>query len=237
MSRHRRYYLAHRARLLEAERVRQQINAAAIAQRKKRYALAHSDEIAAYHRAYYVAHREGKKAANQARYRALTPEKQARRREKSREWERRARAKNPLTFRVAGRIKQARRRARARHYPDTWTLADSRFALAYWQGCCAVCGRAEGFWYTIALDHWIPLTDPACPGTVPGNLVPLCHAKKGIPSALARPCNNHKGPAAPQTWLQDTYGPVKGRKHWRAIERFLAAHRAYAVGTTEQCYA
>jgi hypothetical protein len=95
----------------------------------------------------------------------------------------------------------SRRRARKRFLPDTFTSQDWGRALNYWHGCCAICGAQDGFWNRITADHWIPLNDPSCPGTVPLNMVPLC-----------RSCNSRKRYTDPAAWLRKALGKKAAAK-------------------------
>lgn len=110
----------------------------------------------------------------------------------------RARRKTPKY-----RAFQHRYFARKRGLPDTFTADDWSRGLAYFKDRCAVCGRkvlygADLFGsYTLAMDHWIPLTSPDCPGTVPWNIVPLCHGHGG--------CNNRKRNRNAHEWLMEHF--------------------------------
>lgn len=106
-----------------------------------------------------------------------------------------------------------RRRARLLNLPFEFTGDDWQRALEYFQGCCAVCGRPQGLWHTLAQDHWIPITDPHCPGTVPSNIVPLCHGADG--------CNNLKSNIEPSKWLRTRYGKRKAERIQQRIEAFF----------------
>lgn len=144
--------------------------------------------------------------------------------EKVREWDRqryqrdyekrrgnneRYRKANPAVF-VA--ISQ-RRLARQRGLPRNFQKQDWLRALEYFKYCCAVCGRPRGLWHTLAADHWIPLILPNCPGTVPTNIVPLCHGIGG--------CNNRKNSTEPQEWLTRMYGSKKASAILRRIEAYF----------------
>lgn len=61
-------------------------------------------------------------------------------------------------------------RRRAKHLPFQWTLTDWLACLAAWKHRCAYCKRRR----RLEHDHVIPLSNPACPGTVPWNIVPSC---------------------------------------------------------------
>jgi 5-methylcytosine-specific restriction endonuclease McrA len=54
---------------------------------------------------------------------------------------------------------------------------------------CAYCRNNE----KVGIDHFIPLSDPACPGTVFGNAVPAC-----------RSCNASKRNKRLEEWRLDT---------------------------------
>lgn len=112
------------------------------------------------------------------------------------------------------------RYARKHSLPVAFRVSDWRFALEYFGNCCAVCGRPAGLWHTLAQDHWIPLTPNYNlkgdnPGSVPTNIVPLCHGLDG--------CNNRKHNNDPVVWLIDTFGPRKAKTINRRISRYFAA--------------
>lgn len=54
--------------------------------------------------------------------------------------------------------------------PNTFTDKHWQHALKYFNNKCAACGSAD----QIHQAHWIPLSRPECPGTVPSNMIPLC---------------------------------------------------------------
>lgn len=110
-----------------------------------------------------------------------------------------------------------RYRARKSGLLDNFTPADWQYALDYFGGCCAACGRQPGLWHTLAADHWIPLASSDCPGTVAWNIVPLCHGNDG--------CNNQKFSNNPADWLIEKFGPRKGRAILRKIEAFLESRK------------
>lgn len=110
------------------------------------------------------------------------------------------------------RAKNNRRRARMVNLPCLFTVDDWNFALEFFNHRCAVCGRPAGLWHTLAQDHWIPLSNPNCPGTVPSNIVPLCHGDNG--------CNNSKHSRDPIEWLNSRYGPQKAKHILKRIEEY-----------------
>jgi ribosomal protein L37AE/L43A len=102
---------------------------------------------------------------------------------------------------------------RKRSLPHAFTQQDWERALEYWGYRCAVCGRPRGLWHTLAADHWIPLTHPDCPGTVPTNIIPLCHGEGG--------CNNSKGKKMPDAWLEERLGKKEGFQKGVEIDRYF----------------
>ncbi len=111
-----------------------------------------------------------------------------------------------------------RRVARKRGAPYDFTAADWRFALTYWHQACAVCGAQEGFFHNVAKDHWVALSHPETPGTVPTNIVPLCNQLFG--------CNQSKGPKDGWSFLVERLGPRKAKATLREIDAYFAAVRA-----------
>jgi hypothetical protein len=119
-----------------------------------------------------------------------------------------------------------RRKARKRALPNDFTEADWQFALSYFNGCCAVCGAAPDLWLTIAADHWIPLNARRAdnPGTVPHNIVPLCHSKPGMPVGK-KPCNQSKKDKHAAEWLTSTLGKKKAKQIMARIDEFFSKVR------------
>ena len=109
---------------------------------------------------------------------------------------------------------QAKRKARARGLPDTFMPAHEQFCRQYFHYACAVCEQEEGFTFTLALDHWIPLSSPTCPGTVASNIVVLCHGEQG--------CNNSKQDKDPSIWLLRKFGKHKAATILKKIEAYFA---------------
>jgi hypothetical protein len=116
---------------------------------------------------------------------------------------------------------RARRAARKRGLPAQWTKQDWMRALAHWQNACAVCGNQEGLFWTLVPDHWIPLSHPSCPGTIPTNIIPLCHNRRGNYQS----CNNTKTNRDPVTWLEDKLGIRKATQKLRAIHDYFESVR------------
>jgi len=114
-------------------------------------------------------------------------------------------------------IYKQRRKARLKELPANFSEVDWCNALNYWNGCCAICSRPLNDLFgthKAAMDHWIPLTSPDCPGTIASNILPLCHGIEG--------CNNRKRDDEPRSWVLQTFGKTKGFKILSAIDRYFA---------------
>lgn len=102
-----------------------------------------------------------------------------------------------------------RYRARKRELPDTFTLEQWLKCLTYFNYSCAVC-RIEFGDTTPHADHWIPLNNPDCLGTVVTNIVCLCGT-----------CNLSKNAKLPKTWLMGRYGVDRASEILRRIETYF----------------
>lgn len=180
--------------------------------KSKKYHQGNIDAIHEYDRAYYQANHE-RLLEKQRRY-------EERNRDRARERSKQYRLKNPSKYKdwiasnpTRARAYKTRRGARKQGLPDNFTSTDWQFALDYFKGCCAVCGRPPGFWHILAADHWIPLIDPDCPGTIPINIVPLCHGNGG--------CNNRKNAQLPEQWVITTFGKREGKAILLRVAEFF----------------
>lgn len=121
---------------------------------------------------------------------------------------------NPEKANAHGR----KRKTVKRGLPSTFTYVEQAFCRQYFQYACAACGHEEGFHWTIALDHWIPLKADTCPGTTSLNMIPLCHGRGG--------CNNSKGTKDPVVWLNTRFGPRKATQILTKIAAYFEVVRA-----------
>jgi hypothetical protein len=129
------------------------------------------------------------------------------------------RYQNP-EFKQRSNLRYHRYIARKFGLPDNFNSQDWQHVVDYFHGCCAVCGRQANDLFgthTLAADHWIPLTSPDCPGTVPWNIVPLCHGLGG--------CNNQKHNADPVVWLTQKLGKPRAAKKLAEIAAFFETVR------------
>ena len=175
----------------KAERMREykRVNAEKISERKREYRQENAEKIHERNRKY-----------NQANVEKI--------RERSRKWQQ----ANPEKRRVTGQRREARKRA----LPDTLTNEQWSYAVDYFHGCCAVCGRQTPDLlntHTLAIDHWIPLNSPDCTGTIATNIIPLCHGIEG--------CNNRKSDKPAEQWLTETYGKRKAKQILTRIEAYF----------------
>jgi 5-methylcytosine-specific restriction endonuclease McrA len=111
-------------------------------------------------------------------------------------------------------VKTLRRRARKLSLPDIFTGEQWQYAVGYFNGCCAACGRQGNDLFgthTLAADHWIPLSHPDCLGTVAWNIIPLCHGEGG--------CNNSKNDKLPGVWLRENF---TDRENMEIMSRTIA---------------
>lgn len=85
-------------------------------------------------------------------------------------------------------IDNHKRRERRQKVPWRWTEEDWRKCKQAWSNRCAYCGAAAD----LTQDHFIPLSAPNCPGTIPSNMLPVCLR-----------CNTSKQHRSPYIWLKD----------------------------------
>jgi hypothetical protein len=158
--------------------------------------------------------------AHNREYRA-TPERKAYMREYMYEYLTTSQGKDVI------RAKNHRRRAAERNLPNNWTPADMTYALDYFGGCCAYCGRPlNGIFHMMAFDHYIAVNDKRAdnPGTVPTNMLPACHARKDAPAGTPA-CNNGKHNKPPEVWLVERFGKRKAATIIARIEAFFETVR------------
>lgn len=117
--------------------------------------------------------------------------------------------RNPITAKVSTQ----RRLARKRNLPDTLTKQQWLDCLAYFNNQCAVCGKPFSNENKPYMDHWIPLSDPNCPGTVARNIIPLCGGSGG--------CNESKHDLNAVEWLNDFYSPDEVGVILERITRYI----------------
>lgn len=129
---------------------------------------------------------------------------------------------NPDAYKQAVKTGNQRRRARQLGLPEDFTKDDWQHALAYFNNRCAVCGCTPDFWTNLAMDHWIPLSNPNSLGTVKKNIVPLCNTRvdrKKPVGILA--CNQSKKEKHPEEWLVKRFGKRKAKQILKRIHAYF----------------
>ena len=184
------------------------------------YYKAHTDELKERNRYWRRANPDKKRSGDRRRYKE-NPEKARQRHrrhylahsDKVKEKVSRYNKSNPQKVREISR----RRRTEKLALPYSFTLADEQIALEYFHGYCAVCSEPLYDLFgerVLHFDHWIPLSNPQCPGTIPTNMIPLCNK-----------CNQAKTNCHPQEWLKNRYSKRKAAQIIRRIEAYFEAVR------------
>lgn len=166
---------------------------------KRRWYDANRESLLQLRKSEYEANRELMKAKGRAAYRKNPDVYRAR----SRAWTK----ANPLKAKVHWKNAKARRR----RLPNTWTVGQAREALAYWGHACATCRTPFGLVAVCHWDHWVPLINPACPGTVAGNMIPLCDS-----------CNLTKNARDAVAWMKERFANKADDVARRVADYFAA---------------
>lgn len=195
------YYATHREKILTKHRGNKEHRTAYM----QEYRNTHAEKLQKYSQEYTRAYRQKYGAELSAKNKKWVLANHERRKISNRMWH----TKNPH---ASQQIRQ-RRRALKQSLPSTLTATEIQFCRQYFHYACAVCGREEGFQWTIALDHWIPLIAPECPGTVASNIIPLCHGIQG--------CNNMKKAQEASAWVTATFGKQKARIILKRIQQYF----------------
>lgn len=104
-------------------------------------------------------------------------------------------------------IVTANTRARAVGLADTLTIYQWLSILNYWKWRCAIC---ENVTRDLSPDHWLPLSNGACPGSTYDNIVPLCEG-----------CNLSKNRTEPHLWLAKRYDEEKVKEKLAEVRKAL----------------
>jgi hypothetical protein len=108
-------------------------------------------------------------------------------------------------------VREHRRRARELALPHTLTRAEWRRAIDYWHGSCAYCGDKFDVGNKLkSLDHYIPLSNSDCPGTVARNCIPACLS-----------CNTAKGKKSALEWMRWQFGDERAEIVFRALQAYF----------------
>lgn len=223
--RSRHWQRVNRERLLDRQREYRTVNRERMNELTRQWHAANQTHEKEYRRRYSAESRDKIKAAKQQHYlrnrdKINRQRRQwyARNREKSAEYSRQY--MQTSRGKAVYRASRHRRRARKNNLPDTWTTQHWQLALEYFNHSCAVCGRQIDLFTILHADHWIPLSRPDCPGTVPENMIPLCSNKQVIDGQEAG-CNQSKGAKLPEEWLTQQYGEKKAGEILDRIRAFF----------------
>lgn len=197
----------------ESSRAYRETNREAIREYQQNWVLKNADRLRQYRkekRAANIDHVRQDRLVNADRYRAWM--RAWRQRNKGREREYYEQNKDKA------RIRSRTYETRKMNLPSAFTENDWQRALEYFSGCCAVCGRPPGLFHTLAMDHWIPISSPDCPGTIPANIIPLCHGIDG--------CNNSKNRNDPVIWLTKTFSKRRAKEILTNIANYFSSLNA-----------
>lgn len=89
------------------------------------------------------------------------------------------------------RLAEQKRYARNKSLPDTLTLEEWENCVNYFSLKCVYCGEHVE---RLSMDHFIPLANSACPGTVIDNILPACTT-----------CNIRKNDCDPYVWIYRSF--------------------------------
>jgi len=209
------YRKANREKELARKRKYYEDNWAKEQTRKRRYREANRDKDLAYKQRYREINRESVREYNKRYYTENAEAQRERKRkyyaenpDKVRQSARRWNAKNP----EKAALTYQRRRARKQALPNTLTQTEWRRSITHWGGCCAYCGKVTN---KLMMEHFIPLTNPACTGTVATNIVPACGS-----------CNISKGKRDVFGWLVWKFGEARAREIQSRIRAYFDTVRA-----------
>lgn len=122
-------------------------------------------------------------------------------------------ANNPEKTKKIARKVTANRNAKKKGLPNTLTQEEIEFSIIFFDNKCAYCksNLENGF----HLDHFIPLKNENCPGTIAQNILPVCPK-----------CNQRKNAQEPVSWLNREFGTVIAMK---IIDKLKAYSEALKV--------
>ena len=217
-----RYYATNAQRISEYQKRYYRANTERILTRVKRYRIANIERVNQYQEQWRADHAEYQKEYHR-QYRASHSQETQKRYQRYYAEHSERLKENAQRYRVnhPGKVTVMRQRrvARKRALPDTFTDADWMRCLDWFNHTCAYCGRPQGLWHTLAADHFIPLDDPDCPGTVVANIIPACHGING--------CNNSKSAKEPKVWLVNKFGKRKAEVILTRIQQYFEWAKTY----------
>ena len=194
--------LAHPEQSRERQRRFEEQNPGRITELKYRWKEKNPNKVKETKRRHRQTHRE-KTLANEREYKDKN-------REQIREKDR-VRSRQPQKLEEYRRHR-ARREARLLELPATLTKSEWLQAIAHWHGCCVYCGKQPD---SLTLDHYIPLVNPNCPGTVATNILPACLS-----------CNSSKNNAEAFYWMSWKFGVERANEIIVQIQEYFDSFKA-----------
>lgn len=228
------YYKSNREKISQMAFEYRLRNQSLLAERSKKYYLSNREKRLEYSRNWYQQNREHvlritkiyyyankhslmkKRVEYQREYikrnREIITSRRRKYREQNREKLNQQQRKYRAITRENQRLYAHRYRTLKRGLLFKFAIDDWICALNYFNGCCAYCGNPAGLFVfnRITADHFIPISDPDCPGTIPGNMVPACGS-----------CNSSKNDKPPHDWVNQTFGKRKAAAILRRIAEFF----------------
>lgn len=205
------YYEDNKDWLLEQQNQYYHNNKEWILEHQKQYNAKHRERINRKNKIYYRKHRK--------RIIQKTTEYAKNNRERTAANRRRRYRENLAENRKRSRIYAQNRRARVLELPNTFTVDEWERCLVYFENQCVVCGASADLFIQLDADHWIPISDDDCPGTVATNIVPLCSSKQTIEGQLG--CNQSKTYKDPEEWLIERFGKRKAKAILKRIHEYF----------------
>ncbi len=100
-------------------------------------------------------------------------------------------------------IRNDRYRVKKQNLPSTWTQDQHQFCIDFWDSKCCYCGSNKN----IQIEHYIPISDPNCPGTVADNMLIACQF-----------CNGTKKDKDPESWIESDNTKMAIRSYFKAVK-------------------
>lgn len=173
--------------------------------RSRKWVELHTEECKIYHKKYYTEHRSRHNELIMLKYyENPTPFKLSRKR-----------YLNSPRGKATSKLHNQKRIMKEHSLPTDFTTDDWLSCLDYWNGQCAYCGCQQGFWNPITAEHFIPISNPNCPGTVRRNIIPACSS-----------CNSSKLNRDADQWAIKKFGKRKATNILKRIREYLDQFKA-----------
>jgi hypothetical protein len=215
-------YQRNRERYLDARHIVYEYRKDEINQARRQVYRENPEAVLVRNRAFYARNIEQSRAQSRNYYYRNRPRLlinvrtyQQNNQEAVREWRRKRYYLDIQKSRNQARLNRAKRYSLEASLPWDFTEDDWKVALEYFNYRCAICGSEPEGQLKLAMDHWIALADkrPDNPGTVPHNIIPLCHGIQG--------CNTSKGYRDAAKWLTEKLGAEIAAQKLQEIQAYF----------------